>query len=188
MKQNVYLQAQFPGRLLEKVVLVSFQSGYIFIQTDKTLYIPNSKGVFKKRMISSHIKMCPFHVQEQHTHSSLRDKCKLFSLHISSLQDLCSHTQHRAHSAEWENPNWHSHCHWISGITNCKAFLVAESSILLRHYFVEHSYSIVLRKCCSSCRVALNRLILVISRHRMESFYHMKPYLQLQGFTLEISN
>eukprot|EP00066_Takifugu_rubripes_P028718 XP_011617984.1 PREDICTED: complement C3-like isoform X1 [Takifugu rubripes] len=43
MKQNVYLQAQFPGRLLEKVVLVSFQSGYIFIQTDKTLYTPNSK-------------------------------------------------------------------------------------------------------------------------------------------------
>uniref|UniRef100_A0A3P8SVT4 Complement component c3a, duplicate 5 n=1 Tax=Amphiprion percula TaxID=161767 RepID=A0A3P8SVT4_AMPPE len=43
IKQYVYLQAQFPDRLLEKVVLVSFQSGYIFIQTDKTLYTPNSK-------------------------------------------------------------------------------------------------------------------------------------------------
>ncbi|XP_054483068.1 complement C3-like, partial [Anoplopoma fimbria] len=43
MKQYVYLQAEFPDRLLEKVVLVSFQSGYIFIQTDKTLYTPNSK-------------------------------------------------------------------------------------------------------------------------------------------------
>ncbi|KAM9362521.1 complement C3-like [Symphorus nematophorus] len=43
MKQYVYLQAQFPGRLLEKVVLVSFQSGYIFIQTDKTLYTPKSR-------------------------------------------------------------------------------------------------------------------------------------------------
>ncbi|XP_076583682.1 complement C3-like [Chaetodon auriga] len=43
MKQYVYLQAQFPDRLLEKVVLVSFQSGYIFIQTDKTLYTPNSR-------------------------------------------------------------------------------------------------------------------------------------------------
>ncbi|KAM7418856.1 hypothetical protein PAMA_016130 [Pampus argenteus] len=42
-KQYVYLQAQFPDRLLEKVVLVSFQSGYIFIQTDKTLYTPDSK-------------------------------------------------------------------------------------------------------------------------------------------------
>lgn len=47
MKQYVYLQAQFPDRLLEKVVLVSFQSGYIFIQTDKTLYTPNSKGEVK---------------------------------------------------------------------------------------------------------------------------------------------
>ncbi|XP_078100911.1 complement C3-like [Sander vitreus] len=43
MKQYVYLQAQFPDQLLEKVVMVSFQSGYIFIQTDKTLYTPNSK-------------------------------------------------------------------------------------------------------------------------------------------------
>ncbi|XP_008300942.1 complement C3-like [Stegastes partitus] len=43
VKQYVYLQAQFPDRLLEKVVMVSFQSGYIFIQTDKTLYTPNSK-------------------------------------------------------------------------------------------------------------------------------------------------
>lgn len=48
MKQNVYLQAQFPDQLLEKVVLVSFQSGYIFIQTDKTLYTPDSKGELKK--------------------------------------------------------------------------------------------------------------------------------------------
>lgn len=46
IKQYVYLQAQFPGRLLEKIVLVSFQSGYIFIQTDKTLYTPNSKSEF----------------------------------------------------------------------------------------------------------------------------------------------
>uniref|UniRef100_A0A667XK00 Complement component c3a, duplicate 5 n=1 Tax=Myripristis murdjan TaxID=586833 RepID=A0A667XK00_9TELE len=43
LKQYVYLQAKFPERVLEKVVLVSFQSGYIFIQTDKTLYTPNSK-------------------------------------------------------------------------------------------------------------------------------------------------
>ncbi|XP_077380302.1 complement C3-like [Festucalex cinctus] len=42
MKQYVYLQAQFPGQLLEKVVLVSFQSGHIFIQTDKNLYTPDS--------------------------------------------------------------------------------------------------------------------------------------------------
>uniref|UniRef100_A0AAY4BSU8 Anaphylatoxin-like domain-containing protein n=1 Tax=Denticeps clupeoides TaxID=299321 RepID=A0AAY4BSU8_9TELE len=40
----VYLQAQFPGRLLEKVVLVNFQSGYVFVQTDKPIYTPSSAG------------------------------------------------------------------------------------------------------------------------------------------------
>uniref|UniRef100_A0A3Q2QAX5 Complement C3 n=1 Tax=Fundulus heteroclitus TaxID=8078 RepID=A0A3Q2QAX5_FUNHE len=45
-KQYVYLQAQFPNKLLEKIVLVSFQSGYIFIQTDKGIYNPNSNGKF----------------------------------------------------------------------------------------------------------------------------------------------
>uniref|UniRef100_A0A668VQN4 Complement component c3a, duplicate 5 n=1 Tax=Oreochromis aureus TaxID=47969 RepID=A0A668VQN4_OREAU len=47
VKQYVYLQAQFPDCLLEKVVMVSFQSGYIFIQTDKTLYTPNSRVLFR---------------------------------------------------------------------------------------------------------------------------------------------
>ncbi|XP_036954098.1 complement C3-like [Acanthopagrus latus] len=47
IKQYVYLQAQFPDRLLERVVLVSFQSGYIFIQTDKTLYTPESTVLYR---------------------------------------------------------------------------------------------------------------------------------------------
>ncbi|XP_040001308.1 complement C3-like [Xiphias gladius] len=47
IKQYVYLKAQFPDVELEKVVLVSFQSGYIFIQTDKTLYTPNSKVYYR---------------------------------------------------------------------------------------------------------------------------------------------
>ncbi|KAG7240766.1 hypothetical protein INR49_026409 [Caranx melampygus] len=42
----VYLQAQFGNEVLDKVVLVSFQSGYIFIQTDKTLYTPDSRGYY----------------------------------------------------------------------------------------------------------------------------------------------
>ncbi|XP_034543361.1 complement C3-like [Notolabrus celidotus] len=47
IKQYVYLQAAFPDRVLEKVVLVSFQAGYIFIQTDKTLYTPESTVNFR---------------------------------------------------------------------------------------------------------------------------------------------
>ncbi|KAM6939509.1 complement C3-like [Xenentodon cancila] len=47
IKQYVVLQAEFPDRMLEKTVLVSFQSGYIFIQTDKTLYTPNSKVYYR---------------------------------------------------------------------------------------------------------------------------------------------
>lgn len=43
VKQYVYLVAVFQnGPRLEKVVIVSFQAGYIFIETDKTLYTPGS--------------------------------------------------------------------------------------------------------------------------------------------------
>uniref|UniRef100_A0AAY4BQE3 Uncharacterized protein n=1 Tax=Denticeps clupeoides TaxID=299321 RepID=A0AAY4BQE3_9TELE len=42
--QYVYLQAQFPSGVLEKITLVSFQSGYVFVQTDKTVYTPGSTG------------------------------------------------------------------------------------------------------------------------------------------------
>ncbi|CAM4693285.1 complement C3-like [Caretta caretta] len=40
--QYVVVQAKFPRQTLEKVVLVHFHSGYIFIQTDKTIYTPGS--------------------------------------------------------------------------------------------------------------------------------------------------
>ncbi|XP_042611408.1 complement C3-like [Cyprinus carpio] len=46
-KQYVYLQAQFPSVTLEKVVLLSFQSGYIFVQTDKPIYTPASTVYYR---------------------------------------------------------------------------------------------------------------------------------------------
>uniref|UniRef100_A0A803TRE9 NTR domain-containing protein n=1 Tax=Anolis carolinensis TaxID=28377 RepID=A0A803TRE9_ANOCA len=42
--QYVIVQATCPQFTLEKVVLVSFQSGYILTQTDKTIYKPGSSG------------------------------------------------------------------------------------------------------------------------------------------------
>uniref|UniRef100_A0A8C3HKP2 Uncharacterized protein n=1 Tax=Chrysemys picta bellii TaxID=8478 RepID=A0A8C3HKP2_CHRPI len=41
--QYVVVKATFPQQTLEKVVLVHFHSGYIFIQTDKTIYTPGSR-------------------------------------------------------------------------------------------------------------------------------------------------
>ncbi|KAL7852217.1 hypothetical protein SRHO_G00180020 [Serrasalmus rhombeus] len=42
-KQYVYLKATFDGpHSMEKIVMLSFQPGYIFIQTDKTIYTPDS--------------------------------------------------------------------------------------------------------------------------------------------------
>uniref|UniRef100_F6WUR8 Anaphylatoxin-like domain-containing protein n=1 Tax=Ornithorhynchus anatinus TaxID=9258 RepID=F6WUR8_ORNAN len=43
-KQHVYVQAEFPDAPLEQVLLLSFNSGYIFTQTDKTLYAPGNTG------------------------------------------------------------------------------------------------------------------------------------------------
>ena len=41
----VYLGVNFHGyHLLEKVIMVSFQQGYIFVQTDKPIYNPGDTG------------------------------------------------------------------------------------------------------------------------------------------------
>ncbi|KAM4888892.1 complement C3 [Thomomys bottae] len=43
----VTVQANFGATLVEKVVLVSLQSGYLFIQTDKTIYTPGSPVLYR---------------------------------------------------------------------------------------------------------------------------------------------
>lgn len=43
-QKYVTVVASFGPTVVEKVVLVSFQSGYLFIQTDKTIYTPGSTG------------------------------------------------------------------------------------------------------------------------------------------------
>ncbi|XP_048051368.1 complement C3-like isoform X1 [Megalobrama amblycephala] len=55
-KQYVYLQAQFPSTTLEKVVMVSFQSGYIFVQTDKPIYTPASKVQYRIFSLTPNLK------------------------------------------------------------------------------------------------------------------------------------
>nr|WEM32064.1 complement component 3 [Mylopharyngodon piceus] len=55
-KQYVYLQAQFPSKTLEKVVLVSFQSGYIFVQTDKPIYTPASTVQYRIFSLTPNLK------------------------------------------------------------------------------------------------------------------------------------
>ncbi|KAH1175994.1 hypothetical protein KIL84_020728, partial [Mauremys mutica] len=45
--QYVVVKAVFPQQTLEKVVLVHFHSGYIFIQTDKTIYTPGSTVLYR---------------------------------------------------------------------------------------------------------------------------------------------
>uniref|UniRef100_A0A665W0L5 NTR domain-containing protein n=1 Tax=Echeneis naucrates TaxID=173247 RepID=A0A665W0L5_ECHNA len=93
VKQYVNLQAQFPDRMLEKVVLVSFQSGYIFIQTDKTIYTPNSRVLFRLFAVTPSMMALPNdHLAGINpcTEAANSDNLKQVSLHIFQTVCVCS--------------------------------------------------------------------------------------------------
>ncbi|XP_053321323.1 venom factor [Spea bombifrons] len=56
-KQFVFVNVKSPVCPLEKVVLLKFQSGYSFVQTDKTIYTPGSTVLF--RIFSMNYKLQP---------------------------------------------------------------------------------------------------------------------------------
>ncbi|XP_040271047.1 venom factor-like [Bufo bufo] len=57
VKQYVYVTVKSPICNMEKVVLLGYQSGYVFIQTDKTIYTPASTVLY--RIFSMNSKMSP---------------------------------------------------------------------------------------------------------------------------------
>ncbi|XP_066449839.1 venom factor-like [Eleutherodactylus coqui] len=54
-KQFVYVSVSAPGCSLQKVVLVSFQSGHIFIQTDKPIYTPGTTVLYRVFTMTPHL-------------------------------------------------------------------------------------------------------------------------------------
>ncbi|KAG8441476.1 hypothetical protein GDO86_007005, partial [Hymenochirus boettgeri] len=56
-KQFVYVTVTSPVCTIDKVILLSYNSGYIFIQTDKTIYTPGSTVFY--RIFSMNYKMQP---------------------------------------------------------------------------------------------------------------------------------
>ncbi|XP_075715285.1 A.superbus venom factor 1-like [Rhinoderma darwinii] len=56
-KQYVYVTVKSPMCNMEKVVLLGYQSGYVFIQADKTIYTPGSTVLY--RIFSMNYKMSP---------------------------------------------------------------------------------------------------------------------------------
>ncbi|KAF7689271.1 hypothetical protein HF521_012624 [Silurus meridionalis] len=55
-QQYVYLRAVWGNQTLEKIVMVSFQPGYLFLQTDKTIYTPDSNVKYRIFAVNSVMK------------------------------------------------------------------------------------------------------------------------------------
>uniref|UniRef100_A0A8C1Q4C6 Uncharacterized protein n=1 Tax=Cyprinus carpio TaxID=7962 RepID=A0A8C1Q4C6_CYPCA len=103
-KHYVYLQAQFPSVTLEKVVLLSFQSGYIFVQTDKPIYTPASTVQY--RIFSLMPNMKPLDgsaiTVEIMVHTLQCVRCLCFSSGIWKVVTLFSDTPQKNFTADFE--------------------------------------------------------------------------------------
>ncbi|XP_046693883.1 complement C3-like [Silurus meridionalis] len=55
-QQYVYLRAVWGSQTLEKIVMVSFQPGYLFLQTDKTIYTPDTDVKYRIFSMNSFMK------------------------------------------------------------------------------------------------------------------------------------
>uniref|UniRef100_A0A665W6N5 Complement C3-like n=1 Tax=Echeneis naucrates TaxID=173247 RepID=A0A665W6N5_ECHNA len=83
IKQYVHLEADFQDYKLGKVVMVTFQAGFIFIQTDKTLYTPNSKVHY--RMFAVAPSMEPVKAGDNHADTSVSIEIVVLYFHFSLL-------------------------------------------------------------------------------------------------------
>uniref|UniRef100_A0A673L8Y7 Complement C3-like n=1 Tax=Sinocyclocheilus rhinocerous TaxID=307959 RepID=A0A673L8Y7_9TELE len=97
-KQYVYLQAQFPSVTLEKVVLLSFQSGYIFVQTDKPIYTPASTVQYRIFSLTPNLEP----LKSTRHHSFIREDISSESPGIWKVVTLFSNTPQKKFTADFE--------------------------------------------------------------------------------------
>ncbi|XP_039766218.1 LOW QUALITY PROTEIN: complement C3-like [Ornithorhynchus anatinus] len=100
-KQHVYVQAEFPDAPLEQVLLLSFNSGYIFTQTDKTLYAPGNTEI----MNPDGIVMEKFHMISMNHSGIIPGNYKLpdiTNLGTWKIVSAFQHTPQKSFTAEFE--------------------------------------------------------------------------------------
>uniref|UniRef100_A0A670KKP3 Complement C3 n=1 Tax=Podarcis muralis TaxID=64176 RepID=A0A670KKP3_PODMU len=84
-KQYVIVVAKCPQFTLERMVLVSFHSGYLFIQTDKTIYTPGSKVHYRIFSVNHKMQILDKPVIVEFEVSGSSEAVKIPSFPFSSL-------------------------------------------------------------------------------------------------------
>uniref|UniRef100_A0A8C3I3A3 Complement C3 n=1 Tax=Chrysemys picta bellii TaxID=8478 RepID=A0A8C3I3A3_CHRPI len=79
--QYVVVKATFPQQTLEKVVLVHFHSGYIFIQTDKTIYTPGSTAGLRVHPVHIALVVVWLKMEDSWSRDSATTNLQYFILH-----------------------------------------------------------------------------------------------------------